>query len=105
MSSIFYLQKRNGNNEIDLVQDLARGIKIVGAMGVHTANPISGDFSIGISGIWIENGELSYPVKEAVISGNILEMFKKVEALGQDMEFYGKVGSPSILIGEMDISA
>jgi PmbA protein len=74
-------------------------------MGLHTANPISGDFSIGISGLWIENGETAYPIKEAVISGNILELFKKIEGIGNDLKFYGNVGSPSLLIGDMDISA
>ncbi|MEK7308938.1 MAG: metallopeptidase TldD-related protein, partial [Nitrospirota bacterium] len=75
------------------------------AMGVHTANPVSGDFSIGISGLWIEKGEVAYPVKEAVMSGNILDLFKRVEGIGDDLKFYGKIGSPSLLIGEMDISA
>jgi PmbA protein len=74
-------------------------------MGVHTANPVSGDFSIGISGLWVENGEPLYPIKEAIISGNILEMFKNVEGVGSNLVFYGSTGSPSILIGEMDISA
>jgi len=58
---------------------------ILSAMGLHTANPISGDFSVGISGQWIENGEVGYPVKEAVISGNILELFKKIDAVGSDI--------------------
>ncbi len=92
-----------GNN--DLIKSLSKGIFILGAMGVHTANPVSGDFSIGISGLWIENGEAVCPVKEAIISGNILEMFKKVEAVGSDLKFYGNTGSPSLLIGDMDISA
>jgi PmbA protein len=89
----------------NLLQSVSKGIMVLGAMGVHTANPISGDFSVGISGLWIENGEASYPVKEAVMSGNILDMFKKVEAVGMDLRFYGSTGSPSLLIGEMDISA
>ena len=101
----FYIERAGGKSDSSLVKSLSRGILIVGAMGVHTANPVSGDFSIGISGLWIEKGEILYPVKEAVISGNILEMFKRVEDIGSDLEFYGSVGSPSILIGEMDISA
>jgi PmbA protein len=92
-----------GNNS--LIKSMSRGILILGAMGVHTANPISGDFSIGISGLWIENGEAAYPVKEAVMSGNILDMFNKVKAVGSDLRFYGSTGSPSLLIGDMDISA
>jgi len=87
-----------------LLKALNRGILITEAMGVHTANPVSGDFSIGISGIWIEDGSPAYPVKEAVISGNILDLFKKIEAIGGDLRFYGNTGSPSLLIGEVDIS-
>lgn len=88
-----------------LIRSLSKGILVIDVMGVHTANPISGDFSIGISGLWIENGETAYPVKEAIISGNILELFKRVEGVGDDLRFYGKVGSPSLLIEEMDVSA
>lgn len=88
-----------------LIKSMSRGLLILEAMGVHTADPISGDFSIGISGLWIEGGEPAYPVKEAVISGNILDLFNKVEKVGNDLRFYGKIGSPSLLIGDMDISA
>ncbi|MEW6602820.1 MAG: metallopeptidase TldD-related protein, partial [Nitrospirota bacterium] len=88
-----------------LLKSVNKGILILGAMGVHTANPISGDFSVGISGIWIENGKAAYPIKEAVMSGNILDMFEKVEEVGSDLRFYGSTGSPSLLIGDMDISA
>ena len=74
-------------------------------MGVHTANPISGDFSLGVTGLWIEGGEVRFPVKEAVISGNILEFFNKVAAVGDDLIFYGNMGAPSIIISDVDISA
>jgi len=95
--------KRTENNK--LIKSISKGILILNTMGLHTANPISGDFSVGISGLWIENGETVYPIKEAVISGNILELFKKIEGIGNDLKFYGNVGSPSLLIGDMDISA
>jgi PmbA protein len=75
------------------------------AMGVHTANPVSGDFSVGVTGLWIEKGEVKYPVKEAVISGNILEFFGRVEAVGDDLRFYGSTGAPSLIISGVDISA
>ncbi|MBI4654728.1 MAG: TldD/PmbA family protein [Nitrospirae bacterium] len=88
-----------------LVKSVSKGIIVIDVMGVHTANPISGDFSIGISGLWIESGKAVYPVKEAIISGNILDLFKKVEAVGDDLRFYGNIGSPSLLIGKMDVSA
>jgi len=88
-----------------LIKSISKGLLVLETMGAHTANPISGDFSIGISGLWIENGEVAYPVKEAIMSGNILELFNRIEEVGDDLRFYGKIGSPSLLIGEVDISA
>jgi PmbA protein len=101
----FSIEKGGGGSLQDMIASIQRGIVIVGAMGVHTANPISGDFSVGISGLWIEKGVAAYPVKEAVLSGNVLDMFNKVEGVGSDLAFYGNTGSPSLLIGAMDISA
>ena len=89
----------------DLFAFLDRGLYIVDAMGVHTANPISGDFSLGVTGLWIEGGEMRFPVKEAAISGNILDFFNKVAAVGDDLIFYGNMGAPSLIISDVDISA
>ncbi len=82
-----------------------RGLYVTDAMGIHTANPVSGEFSIGVCGLWIEGGAAKHPVKEAVISGNILDFFKRVEGAGDDFRFYGNAGAPSLLIGPTDISA
>lgn len=81
------------------------GLYVVDAMGVHTANPISGDFSIGITGLWIEGGEAQFPVKEAVIAGNILDFFNNIVVVADDLKFYGNIGAPSIAISGVDISA
>jgi PmbA protein len=89
----------------DLFAFLDRGLYIVDAMGVHTANPISGEFSLGVTGLWIEGGKICFPVKEAAISGNILDFFNKVAAVGDDLIFYGNMGAPSIIISDVDISA
>lgn len=94
-----------GSKDRDLIKSISKGLLILEAMGVHTANPVSGDFSVGISGLWIEGGKIAYPVKEAIMSGNILELFKRIEGIGHDLRFYGKIGTPSLLIGQMDISA
>ncbi len=82
-----------------------RGLYVTDAMGAHTANPISGDFSVGVTGLWIERGEIAFPVKEAVLSGNILEFFSRIEAVGDDLRFFGNIGSPSLIICDADISA
>ncbi len=101
-----YLSPETETVPFDRLIGLAgRGLYIIETMGMHTANPISGEFSIGVSGVLIENGRLTHPVKEAVISGNILGFFEKAQAAADDFRFYGTLGSPSILIGSVDISA
>lgn len=92
------------NNFNGLVKTVDKGLYVIETMGMHTANPISGEFSVGASGLWIENGEIKYPVKEAVISGNILDLFKNVAMIGDDLRFYGNIGAPSLLIERIDIS-
>lgn len=87
-----------------IIKFVDRGVYIIEVMGMHTANPVSGDFSVGISGIYIEKGELKYPVKETVISGNVLEVFKNIKAVGDDLTFFGNIGSPTLLVEGVDIS-
>ncbi len=105
VTNIYIKPDEGGKGRDGLISSMAKGALITSVMGVHMANPVSGDFSIGISGIMIEGGKRQYPFKEAVISGNILDLFKKVEEVGSDLEFYGSAGSPSLFIGAMDISA
>jgi PmbA protein len=89
----------------DIFKAVDKCLYVTEAMGVHTANPITGEFSVGVSGVWIEKGEEAFPVKEAVISGNILSFFENIEAVGDDLMFFGNMGSPSLLLGPTDISA
>jgi PmbA protein len=87
-----------------LVETVDKGLYVLDTMGMHTANPISGEFSVGVSGLFIEKGATRYPFKEAVISGNILDLFKNVLMVGEDLRFYGNIGAPCLLIEHMDIS-
>ena len=73
-------------------------------MGIHTANPISGDFSLGATGSWVERGRPVHPVKGIAISGNVLDLFKNVQEVGTDFRFTGKIGSPSLKVGKLAIS-
>lgn len=88
----------------DLIQVEREMLYVLDVMGMHTANTVTGDFSVGVSGLWIEKGEFLFPVKEVMIAGNVLELFRKVIALGDDLKFYGLTGSPHILFREVDIS-
>jgi PmbA protein len=99
----FYLE--NGVTPAkELLADIDRGIFITDVMGMHTANPISGDFSVGASGFYVDNGVIAYPVKEIALSGNILELFAAVELVGDDLRFFGSVGAPSLRIAALDVS-
>ncbi|MBF0506694.1 MAG: TldD/PmbA family protein [Nitrospirae bacterium] len=94
----------NAKNFGKLLETVVKGIYVTETMGMHTANPVSGEFSVGISGLWIENGAVRYPVKEAVISGNVLDLFRQVIMVGDDLRFYGNIGVASLLIEAIDIS-
>ena len=98
-----YIEK--GGLSLDfLLSKAGTGLFVTEVMGMHTANPVSGDFSVGASGIWIENGKKAYPVKGVAIAGNIIDILKSVTALGDDLRFFGKLGAPSLLISELTVS-
>jgi len=98
-----YIEK--GSLSLDfLLSKAGTGLFVTEVMGMHTANPVSGDFSVGASGIWIENGKKAYPVKGVAIAGNIIDILKSVTALGDDLRFFGKIGAPSLLISELTVS-
>lgn len=99
----FYIENGTLTPE-ELLQGMSQGVLITDVMGIHTANPISGDFSVGASGFLVENGEIAYPVKEIALSGNLIELFAAVELVGNDLRFFGSVGSPSLRIAALDIS-
>ncbi len=86
-----------------LMKGIDRGMLITEVMGMHTANAISGDFSVGAAGFLIEGGAVTVPVKGIAISGNILDIFRGVDMVGNDLRFYGAVGSPSLKIAALDI--
>jgi len=77
---------------------------VLDVMGMHTANPVTGEFSVGVSGLWIENGEVKFPVKEVMIAGNVIDLFGRLVAVGDDLRFYGPTGSPHLLFRDVDIS-
>jgi PmbA protein len=87
----------------DLISGTKSGLYVTEVMGAHTANHISGDFSVGATGFWIEKGKKAYPVREITIAGNILDMMKNVDAVGSDLRFFGRIGSPSLRVKELSI--
>jgi PmbA protein len=67
-------------------------------------NMVTGDYSRGACGFWIENGELAYPVEEITIAGNLKQMLKDIEMVGTDLVFRGRIASPTVKISEMMVA-
>ncbi len=88
----------------DMIDSLRRGLLINNVMGLHTANPISGDFSLGASGFLIENGKLVRPVRGITIAGNLLDLLSKVTRVGSDLRMYGSTGAPTLLVDGISVS-
>ncbi|MDM7202949.1 MAG: metallopeptidase TldD-related protein [Thermodesulfobacteriaceae bacterium] len=84
----------------DLLRKERKVFEVLEILGAHTANPISGDFSFGVSGILYEEGEVVDYLSEMALSANIFEIFQEVE-VGSDLAFYGSLGSPSLLFPKM----
>lgn len=95
----FYVEKGAG----DPYTLLTRGVIIEDLMGTHTANPITGDFSLGAVGYFVDRGVKS-PFQGVIFAGNMFELLRNVKELGSDLEFYGTCGSPSLLVEGIKIS-
>ena len=67
-------------------------------------NGVTGDYSRGASGFWVEDGEIAYPVEEVTIAGNLKDIFKGITAIGKDVDMRGAIQAGSILIDEMTIA-
>jgi PmbA protein len=67
-------------------------------------NGVTGDYSRGAVGLWIENGELAFPVEEVTISGNLLEMYQGIEMIGNDLNFHRRVAAPTLKVGRMTVA-
>lgn len=87
-----------------VIQDMDELFYIIEMMGLHTADPISGDFSLGVSGLLLSKGEVVKAVRGATIAGNFLELLNTVVAVGKDIKFYGNLGSPSLVVERLTIA-
>ena len=82
---------------------MGTGLVVTELMG-QGINYVTGDYSRGASGFWVENGVIQYPVQEITIAGNLREMFGQIVAVGADTLIRGAKKSGSILIGQMTIA-
>ncbi|NOQ77373.1 MAG: metalloprotease PmbA, partial [Methylococcaceae bacterium] len=86
-----------------LLKQMDTGLLVTELMG-QGVNPVTGDYSRGASGFWIEQGVIQYPVQEITIAGNLKDMFQQILAVGNDIDYRGNIRTGSILIAEMAIA-
>jgi len=80
-----------------------RGLLVTELMG-QGVNGVTGDYSRGATGFWVENGKLAYPVHEVTIAGNLKDMYREIVDVGTDIDQRGGVRTGSILVGQMTIA-
>jgi len=98
------VESKNGGMEIGaLMRELGTGLLVTELMG-QGVNGVTGDYSRGASGYWVENGVQAYPVHEITIAGNLKDMYRNIAAIGNDVDVRGGVRVGSILLSEMTIA-
>jgi len=96
-------QTRAGDNLDVMLKKLGTGLFVIELMG-QGVNYVTGDYSRGASGFWVENGRIAYPVHEITIAGNLKTMFKGIEAVGADAYNYGAKTVGSVLVNRMTVA-
>jgi PmbA protein len=86
-----------------MLRKLGTGLFVTELMG-QGVNYVTGDYSRGAAGYWVENGEIAYPVQEITIAGNLKDMFQGIEAVGADAYNYGAKTVGSVLINRMKVA-
>ncbi len=97
-----YLQPGSSSKE-QILGEVKAGLYVTSLMGFGT-NLVTGDYSRGATGLWIENGQLTHAVEEVTIAGNLAEMLRNVTAIGNDLVFRGSVASPTLRVDGMTVA-
>ncbi len=86
-----------------LIRRMGRGLLVTEQLG-HGVNPVTGDYSRGAAGFWVEGGEIAYPVEEITIAGNLKDIFLDIVAIGRDVDRRGSRHTGSVLVGRMTVA-
>ncbi|HDM8225133.1 metalloprotease PmbA [Vibrio rotiferianus] len=95
--------KSTGQNFEQMLKELGTGLLVTETMG-QGVNVVTGDYSRGAAGFWVENGEIQYPVSEITIAGNLKDMFNQIVAVGSDVETRSQIQTGSILLDTMKVA-
>lgn len=94
----------HGNKNLkELIASMGKGLVVTEMMG-QGVNLVTGDYSKGVAGFWVENGEIQYPVHEVTVAGTLQEMFMRIAEVGNDVDVRGNIRTGSVLIEEMTIA-
>lgn len=93
----------NAGDLESLIAEMGTGLIVEELIG-HGVNPVTGDYSRGVVGQWVENGEIQYPVHEITIAGNLRELYPRIAAIGSDQDVRGGIRCGSLLVEEMTIA-
>ena len=97
-------RKTRAGDDLDgMLRKLGRGLFVTELMG-QGVNYVTGDYSRGASGFWVENGEIAFPVEEITIAGNLKDMLMGIQAVGADAYNYGAKTVGSILVNRMKVA-
>jgi PmbA protein len=86
-----------------LIRSVQSGLYVTELIGFGV-NGVTGDYSRGAVGLWIENGQLAYPVEEVTVAGNLLEMFQRIEGIGNDLVLRDRTAAPTVKIARMVVA-
>ena len=87
----------------EIIADTPRGLLVTELIGMGF-NPVTGDYSRGAAGLWIENGEIAHPVEEVTIAGNLGDMLMNIDAIASELVWRGRVASPALRIAKMTLA-
>jgi PmbA protein len=88
----------------DIISEIKDGVFVTNVIGAHTANPISGDFSVEARNAFvIKDGQIEKPIKSLMVSGNIFELLRNVKGAGDDVRMVGSIITPSIWVSNMNV--
>ena len=96
--------KGGGETEQALVASLKKGIYLTEFMGLHTIDPVSGDFSVGAKGLLIESGEKTRPVSGITIASNLFDFLKNITAVGSDVQFFDAVSAAALVVENITVA-
>jgi PmbA protein len=98
----FFMEKGTRSQK-EILADIKEGLYVTEFLGFGV-NLVTGDFSRGASGVWIQNGELTFPVEEVTVAGNLKDMLNSISEIGSDLEFRGSVACPTLRIDGMTVA-